>query len=219
MGKAIYTAIAASLVFVVGCAGQSVKLSDEHRRTLTTEKVHAVHVEPTGFRVESTGYSVAGVLFTPLVAVGASFEGLNLRETLSLEDPIVLVQERLLAALEGQYRLPNVIRVAQPAARFAGDTQYKSLNGVVLEVRTTKWGIDNNRAKYAAGARVLRLSDGAMLWDAICDDVTADKDKPSPEIDALRADNGALLKAKLNQAAEACADQLVAWVIQRVESR
>lgn len=215
------TVIAAtvSLAVLVGCAGQAVKLSEEHRRTLSTEQVHAVHVEPLGFQVESTGYTMAGVLFTPLVAVGAAFEGIDLHDKLGLEDPVVRVKGRLLDALEEHYRLPNVTRVAQPVGRFVGDTQYKSLRGIVLEVRTTRWGIDNNRAKYAAGARVLRLSDGSTLWDATCDAAIADEDKPSPDMEALRTDNGALLKLKLNQAADACADQLAAWAIQRVERR
>jgi hypothetical protein len=217
--KASCIAAVAFLALLAGCAGQRVKMSEDNRKTLTTQPVHAVHVEPTGFGVESTGYTVAGVLFTPLVALGQVAEGSEMRSGLGLEDPVVRVKERLLVALEENYRIPNVIRVAQPASRFSPDTQYKSLSGVVLEVRTTKWGIDNNRAKYAAGVRVVRLSDSVELWNAVCDDVVPDKGKPSPTIEMLRADRGALLKAKLVQAADACTDQLVAWAIERVESR
>jgi hypothetical protein len=215
--KAVTAAV--SLALLAACAGQHTKLTDDHRKTLTEQPVHAIHVEPLGFMVESTGYSVAAVLFTPLVVAGQAAEGSDLRTVLGLEDPVLRVKERVLAAFEERYRLPSVARVAQPSGRLSADTQYKALSGVLLEVRTTKWGIDNNRAKYAAGVRVVRLADSVTLWDAACNEVVADKDKPSPAREALRADNGALLKAKLNQAADACGEQLAAWAIERAESR
>lgn len=211
---------AVSLALLAACAGNHTRLTEDHRKTLTEQTVHAVHVEPAGFLVESTGYSVAAMLIGPLVVAGQAAEGSDLRTGLALQDPVIRVKERVLAALDERYRLPNVVRVAQPASRFAVDTtQYKALSGVVFEVRTTTWGIDNNRAKYAAGVRVLRLADHVVLWDAVCNDVIADKDKPSPEREALRADKGALLQAKLNQAADACSDQLAAWAIERAGSR
>lgn len=211
-------AIVLSLALLAGCAGQRTRLSEEHHKTLTTEPVHAVHsVATAGFMVQSTGYTTAGVLFSPLVVLAQAAEGASMISELGLEDPVVRVKERVLVALEGSYKIPNVIRVAQPVNRLASDT--KSMSGLLFEVRTIKWGIDNNRVKYAAGVRVVRLADNVTLWDAVCNDAIVDKDKPSPTADALRADKGALLKAKLNQAADACADQLAGWAIERVERR
>lgn len=215
--KTSRTVLIASLALLAGCAGQRVKMSEDHRKTLTEQPVHAVHfVAKGGFMVESTGYSVAGALM-PLVAIGQAAEGMSMMSEFELQDPVLRVKERVLGALEQQYRIPNVIRVAEPLDQLTYN--YNALSGVVFEVRTTKWGIDNNRAKYAAGIRVIRLADRVAIWDAVCDNVVADKDKPSPSSERLRADKGALLKTKLNQAADACAEQLAGWAIERAESR
>jgi hypothetical protein len=217
MMKSIRFALAAALL--AGCAGQNVRFSEDNRKLLTTQQVHAVHLQPLGFVVESTGRTVAAVFFTPLVAIAYAAEGGELHSTLGLEDPAPRVKERLLGALEKEYRIPNLTRVAQPAARFGAEPIYAELGGVIVEVRTTHWGIDNNRAKYAAGVRVLRLPDGETIWDATCDQVIAGKDKPSPTLDELRADSGALLKASLRDAADICADQLSEWALERAEKR
>jgi len=215
--RAVHFALAVALL--AGCAGQNVRFSEDNRKLLTTQPVHAVHLQPLGFVVESTGRTVAAVFLGPLLAVAYAAEGGELHSGLGLEDPALRVKERLLSALEKEYRIPHLTRVAQPGARFGAEPVYAELSGVIFEVRTTHWGIDNNRAKYSAGVRVLRLPDGETIWDAACEQVIAGKDKPSPTIDELRADNGALLKANLNDAADLCADQLSQWALERAEKR
>lgn len=210
---------ALSVALLAGCAGQNVRFSEDNRKLLTTQPVHAVHLQPLGFAVESTGRTVAAVFFGPLLAVAYAAEGGELHGGLGLEDPALRVKEHLLSALEKEYQIPNLTRVAQPGARFAVEPVYEGVSGVIFEVRTTHWGIDNNRAKYSAGVRVLRLSDRETIWDATCDQVISGKDKPSPTIDELRADNGALLKANLNDAADVCAAQLSQWALERAEKR
>ena len=207
------------LTLLSACAGQNVRFSEDNRKLLTTQPVHAVHLQPLGFVVESTGRTVAAVFFTPLVAIAYAAEGGELHSGLGLEDPAPRVKERLLGALEKEYQIPNLTRVAQPGARFGAEPVYAALSGVIVEVRTTHWGIDNNRAKYAAGVRVLRLPDGETIWDATCDQVIAGKGKPSPTIEELRAENGALLKANLRDAADVCAEQLSKWALERAEKR
>jgi hypothetical protein len=214
-------AVVAALL-LAGCAGQHVKLGDEQRRTLVSQPVYVVAVEPhAGFLVESTGYSAAYYLLSPLTMAVQMAESGGMQRDLALEDPVVRVRDRLLAALETHYKMTSVTRVAQPAGRLNPGALYRTLgsNGLVLEVGTAKWGIDNNRAKYAATARVFRLADDTVLWQAQCNDSIADPGKPGPASEALRANKGELLKAKMIQAADACADQLAAWAIEKAESR
>lgn len=205
-------AIFVASFLAAGCAGQQVQLGDADRRGLASQPVHAVHYPPARiFFVESSGYTTAAVLFSPLVVLAQTAESRSLASELELEDPVGRVKERLSAALESRTK---VNRVASPPERSDPETLRKVLgSGLVLEVRTEKWGIDNNRAKYAAGVHLLRLSDGATLWQAVCNDSIADKDKPSPTLDELKADRGELLKAKLGQAADACAEQLAGWAL------
>ena len=198
---------------LTGCAGQHVKLGAEERAALGRE-VHAIHLPPARiFFVESSGYTAAGVLFSPLIVIAQAAASKSLMDELQPEDPARRVKERLANALESDSRVSRIIRVERAPQRTDPETLRKEFgSGVVLQVRTEKWGIDNNRAKYAASAQIVRLSDGATLWHAVCTDKVADKDKPSPETDALKANRGELLKAKLGEVADACADELAAWI-------
>lgn len=67
-------------------------------------------------------------------------------------------------------------------------------------------------SEYSALVRLVRLSDSTVIWEAACNDAVADKDKSAPSREALMADEGALLKAKLAEAADRCADELSSWL-------
>jgi len=208
-GKALLSA--ASIAVLAGCAGPQVRLADQDRRALAeAPQIHVVHSVTQGaFLVESTGRTVAAVLFSPLVAVAAGFgDGHALHRDLRLEDPVLRVRDRLAGVLSADLQLANV-RVVNETVQSDQIDDLRALlrTGLVLDVRTTGWGLDNERAKYAVRARLLRLADSTLLWQGNCEHV-ADKALPSPSREALVADDGALLKAKLAQAAEHCADQL-----------
>lgn len=204
----------ATLLLLTACAGQQTRLTADNRRALSTEpQIHAVHyVWTPNFMIESTGYSVAAGLFTPLVVFVAWGEGMGLQRDYRLEDPVARVKDRLAIKLQTDFNLTNV-RVVSDPPKNDGVATLKQIfqTGIVLDVRTAKWGLDNARVKYAARARLIRLSDAAILWKATCE-FTADKAQPSPKMDELKANDGILLKAKILDAADGCADQLVAWV-------
>jgi hypothetical protein len=115
--------------------------------------------------------------------------------------------------------------------------------GVVLEVQTRRWRLEHNvsrvRLVYSARARLLRLADSAVMWQATCaayaaevraSDVPnfAERMKPHPTIGQPRADelmieelganDGKLLKAKLLEAAGGCADRLARSAVGKVSS-
>lgn len=202
------------LLLLTACAGQHTRLSSENRRSLAADtQLHAVHHKSMGsFSYESTGYSLAGVFITPLVVFAQVAEGSGMESDLQLEDPVLRVKERLVTALQTQFNLAKVVAVSDPPKSDGIETLAQAFRtGVVLDVRTMKWGVDNARAKYSARARLIRLSDAAILWNATCEFI-ADKAKPSPKMTELKANDGMLLKAKILDAADGCADQLVAWV-------
>lgn len=203
---------AAAIACLAGCAGQQVRLGEEDRALLHSQPVHVAHHVPArAFSVESTGYTALGVLVTPLVAGLMVAEGMGIQRDLQLEDPAPRVKERLADALRERLQLAS-LRMA-PAPTTSEDSEYLQKtfgSGVVLEVMTRGWGLDNNRPKYSARARFVRLSDGFTAWQATCE-VIADRDQPSPAREALVANGGELLKAKLVRAAERCAEQLAGW--------
>jgi hypothetical protein len=92
-------------------------------------------------------------------------------------------------------------------------------SGLVLDLRTGHWGMDNHRAKYYARARIINLDNSEVLWDRHCRWVVVDRAAPSPKKEALYADDGALLKANLQRAAETCADELALMLVNPSQTR
>lgn len=213
------TAISAlTLTLVAGCAGQQTRLASADLRSLSSQtQIHVVHHLPARiFWVEGSGYTAVGVLISPLVVIAQGQESQKLRDDLRLADPAPHVKDRLMRALQTNLNLTNARAVSDPPKNDDVETLKQVFRtGVVLDVRTMKWGIDNNRAKYSARARLVRLADSTIFWEATCNEFVADKGKPRPTREALTANDGELLKAKLRVAADGCADQLSAWATTR----
>jgi hypothetical protein len=213
--KTMRTTITAACVLIAGCAGQQVVMTPEDQRSLSSQPLYAVHYEAKGgFLVESTGHTAMALLVTPLVALTQVAEGNELRTQLALEDPVLRSKERLVKVVQSGLDLTQVRSIPKPQEGDAVASIKRAYgDGVLLDVRTTRWGIHNNRAKYQARARLVRLADSRVLWEAACNEVVAGKDAREPTREEISANNGALLKAKLGEAAELCADQLAAWLV------
>jgi hypothetical protein len=205
------------LTLLAACAAQRTAPMKEDELSLSLQpQIHAVHHEPQrAFSVQSTGYIVAAVLLpTPLVFLAATVDGHELKREFALEDPVSRMKHRLVSSLESRLKLTNVTAVSAPLRDDDIETLKRDFeSGVVLDVRTVKWGIDNNRGSYKARARLVRLADSSVLWEATCHDLVPGKAGPTRTRAALVANHGELLKSELREAADACADQLAGWVI------
>ncbi|HYD55342.1 MAG TPA: hypothetical protein VEB41_00390 [Burkholderiales bacterium] len=164
------------------------------------------------FTIEGTTENTIAMLFMPIVATPMVFRGMQMAKDLELRDPVTRVAGPLAASLKRALGSVEVVVTASEEDDDAAALARKLSGAMTLTVRTTTWGIDGYRARYAARARLLDLSQGRVAWEGQCAHV-ADADKPAPSMEALEADNGALLKAKLAQAADACAAQLAALVL------
>jgi hypothetical protein len=199
-------ALISTYVLLTGCAGQQTKLTKDHQLALAAQpQVHAIHHPPSKvFVIESTARS----LLMPLPL--SVLEGMALQRDLKLEDPAARVKDRLVNALQKDLGLTNVRVVSESPKDGSAETLKATYgSGAVLEVRTRNWGLDNYRVKYSALARLTRLPEADVLWEATCEDFVVDKGKPAPAMDALKANEGELLKAKLREGADGCAEQLV----------
>jgi hypothetical protein len=130
-----------------------------------------------------------------------------------IDDPVLRVTSRAVEVLAREAETDNVHSVASatPSA------------GLVLDFRTITWAVFfHNDAPsryvvaYRAQARLLDLDRNKVLWEAECPvprrvrgarsgvDV-----KTLPTLEALLADGGAALKARFDQQADACAEDLM----------
>lgn len=203
-------ALVSTGILLTGCAGQQKKLTKDDQLALAAQpQVHAIHHPPSKvFTIDSTARTL--LLPVPLSVL----EGMALQRDLKLEDPALRVKDRLVNALQKDLGLTNVRVVSESPKDGSAETLKATYgSGAVLEVRTRNWGLDNYRAKYSALARLTRLPDADVIWEATCKDFVVDKGKPAPAMGDLTAKEGGLLKAKLQQAADGCAEELVGWLL------
>jgi hypothetical protein len=173
-------------------------------------QVHIVHHSAKkGFLIESRGYRAATTLLTPLAILVQGADSNSVREKFALEDPVIHGKDLMKVALERELGLTNVRIVPDVSSDGTIDILKKRYTaGVVLELRTGHWGMDNRRVKYNASAKLTNLADSQVLWSTTCQWAILDQKGTAPEEEALFANDGALLKANLLKAAEICVNQI-----------
>jgi hypothetical protein len=139
-----------------------------------------------------------------------------------VEAPLDRVRDRVVHRLTGPLGYPGISRMT-PA--MAASDSVEVLRGtvtapLVLDFRTRSWGVGNLRGggepkaddpiytHHFVRARLLRLSDGQVLWQAVCGLRGYPGDETS-KLQHLLANRGALLRQKLTAAADRCSDELV----------
>jgi hypothetical protein len=148
---------------------------------------------------------------------GERAEGAELTHEVGLGDPVVLLKERLASRLAGE------ISRIRPVVEAMHSDDLKSLkqafgSATILDVKTTGWGLHYHMedtktffALYRVRARLIRLDQDKVVWQAeLTCAAGGDRQFGLPTLEELRANGGALLKTAIAQAAEVCAEPLLA---------
>jgi hypothetical protein len=144
------------------------------------------------------------------------------RDQTGIEAPLDRVRERMVTRLTGPLGYPAVLKRApvMVASDSAEALRASVKSPLVLDFATRSWGLGNLRGGgdpkpedliYVhdhVRARLVRLSDGQVLWQAVCGLRGYPGDDPVKLKDLL-ADGGAALRQKLITAADRCSDELV----------
>jgi hypothetical protein len=143
-----------------------------------------------------------------------------------IDAPLDRVRERVVSRLAGPLGHPGVGRVAPAMAAADGVEALRASarTPLVLDFRTRSWGLGNLRGggepkpddpiytHHFVRARLVRLSDGRILWQAVCGLRGYPGDEAARLADLL-AGGGALLRQKLAAAAEGCSEELVRFFL------
>jgi hypothetical protein len=147
---------------------------------------------------------------------------IEVRDETGIEAPLDRVRERTVTRLTGPLGYPAALK--QPPVMVASDAPDDIRASVkaplVLDFSTRSWGLGNLRGggepkpddpiyvHHHVRARLVRASDGQVLWQAVCGLRGYPGDDAVKWADLL-ADRGALLRQKLAAAADRCGDELV----------
>lgn len=210
------------LVLTYGCASplpeQIIVKKVELHRLKDQEEIQAIHYSlatPGVFIGDLEPQSAAAIVLVPFELLREKRLSKRLNE-LSLEDPILRVKERFLAALDRAGVFKHVRLVQAPLVGDGLDELKAALGkGLVIDFKTTHWTIGNSVSPdygrvyggifYEARSRIVHLEDSMILWQGVC--------VPTPiklgSWEQLMTENGTLLEAELNKSADICTRQLL----------
>ncbi len=218
--------ILALALLIGGCTAAETRMRPgDLLRLQASRDLVAVYHEPPPLHFWRPGHGLAA----------AANDGRQLRGAYAVQDPAARVRDRVLSALQSEVGLPDVRRVELPLGRDdAGDpaagrsvtadelsrlSRLRAALGTatLFEFETADWGLgfdfqDPGRygVYYSVLARLLRLEDSRVLWRAPVRCGFARKGTANPTLAEWLANQGVLLRAKLDEAADECAQQLVA---------
>lgn len=190
-----------------------------------TAEIRAVTYTPAPFVLMSAGKIAAGSLFGIVggAVAGNSMEkaGQELIAATGVTDPALAVRDRLAGAFEGDFGL-HANPADAPATDAVPDLKAKFGDSTVLDTRTLGWQLvyypsdwSHHFLVYAGRGRLLRLSDGKVLWEGRCLRKMPDEKGSRKTVDDYRANNGELLRQRAQEAANGCAEELLAHLAGR----
>jgi hypothetical protein len=201
---------------LAGCAGTYAQ----------TDLVRAERADRNALR-EAT--DVAVVWYAPPAPTFSGYvdeRSIEIRTQTGIEAPLDRVRDRFVARLARPLGYPVVQR--RPPVMVANDSvetlRASVTSPLVLDFRTTSWGVANLRSGGRAGgkpnpedpiythhfvrARLVSLSDGKTLWSAVCG-LRGYPGDETVQLQQLTAAGGVVLRQKLAAAADRCADELI----------
>jgi hypothetical protein len=205
-------------LFATACAPAFVPLDKEELARLKNEEIRVVTYQPPRFVYQAPapyfGAGAAGV-FNPVTGGFAGGMAADPRSQVyaidsPLEDPATQVKNVFIKGLANQLEVARLVQAGEPLSDDdARSLQKKFGGGVVLDFRTESWGLLASslvslpyQMIYGARARLLRLSEGRVLWQGQC--------RYAANLDQFKATSTPALTEKFAEAAENCAQQLLA---------
>lgn len=168
------------------------------------------------------GIPLAGPLIESSSRLGAKVE-----ERASLEDPSLMVMKGFVSALTSEGELNNIeltpVSMIDPGVNDLKQIFGKDSGELVLFFRTTEWGLVQNfldyDVVYSVNASLVRLEDVRFLWSGDCTFHGLNAPGRSMKSwDELTADNGALLKARLDAGRAVCVRELLSQFLGKEET-
>lgn len=211
---------------VAAVAEADIQISPNHRAALQAVGTVAVAQAPgsafgfTRSALGLTGTEVAvGILLSPASIFNPDHKYKVYAESyvrdLELVDPVPVVRRVFEQKLSSEITAERMRKVEEPLPADSVDALRAVVPiGLGIVVQTTAWqiqiapesGMGRQRVVYAAAAKAIQLPEGRTVWRATCRASTPEAISGNE----LRRDNGRLLKAKLDECALACANELLA---------
>lgn len=205
-------AVLAACAGLAACAPATINLGQGELAQIRQQPIRAVRYTPAPFVEFTPGNALLG----PIGGAAAVLHGKTLEKKYDLTDPAAAVEREVSAGLsrtDGLVIRPDDSVLTKDSPK---DLQAVFHHGLVLDFRTLGWQMIyypadwvRYRVQYAARARLVRVDDGRVLWQAVCK-LLEKNSHHAPTLGELEANNAALLKAHLHKLGEKCSKELLA---------
>lgn len=135
-----------------------------------------------------------------------------------LTDPSLRIRDRLLSTLAGDLDLKSFDVVPDPLESDSlGSIRARFPNRLVLDLKTDFWTLHGSvlssrrRLVSLVRARLIRTAGDKVVWEGWCG--AGQDESASRSFAEFTADNGALLRARLDEVADACTELLRAQLL------
>lgn len=212
---------------LASCSAKEIKMTSTMQERLRNEEILAVHYAPSPFSAQTPEVRNAGSAGMMFGAIGGAVAGAiqaheaeeagrQLVTEYHLEDPMPKIKQSLLNNLTRRQSFHNFKSLDEELPSDDLDALKKKLQkGLVLDFKTTAWSLNpagslsqnTYRVHYAGRARLIRLPEGTVEWQSVCETDGKIEDSAPTLLQAV-ANSGAFLKSQLNSASESCVSQL-----------
>src|SRR5215831_4247685 len=198
----------------------------EELARLNGQTVKAIHYSGSPFQV-MTGTAKVGMMAGGLLGGGfAAFQtestGDEMRKDYSLDDPILRVKAHFLTEVRTSLRLDTIDSVQTlPSSSDMDDLRAAFSKGTLFDFQSTNWHLTDYplgyyRIEYRARARLIRRDDSRVLWEGACN-FAGKEPTVSMTLDDFKANNAAILRQSLNEAPDACVQELLSQFLGKRE--
>lgn len=221
-----------SYLLVQGCAPSLVSMDRSELERLKYQPViHVVHYPAPLLTAWTFEAGLAGDIFIPFGILGGvvggfashaamQAEGEKLMKQCSLEDPSLKVREEVIKSLSSEVGIENFRLVSEPLDSDELDVLRSTFgDSLVMDFKTRGWTLMIEPLSqwtttrryyliYAPRARFIRLRDSKVIWLGYTSFDEKESLSTNSTWDELTENNCTLLKAKLDQAGNVCAQKL-----------
>lgn len=203
-------------LLVCGCAQKLIPIDRKEIVQLKNQAVIQVYYYPYLFKVykmDLIGLISSDYLYQEILAES---RGRKMVGDYSLDNPLSRVMDRFMSALADQLNL----KIVSQGILASGDIDttkgdFEKENTMTLDFETLDWRLlffltdwTHYRVIYSVRSRLIRLTDSKVVWQGLCVVKNQDTKYHRPTMKELVENNAKLLKAKLDEAADICAEQL-----------
>ncbi|MCG8546275.1 MAG: hypothetical protein MJE12_18915 [Alphaproteobacteria bacterium] len=205
---------------LAGCAATEMPLGDKGDAHLRNHNVYMVKEAPPSFGAITASKG----MFAALGAVAAHSAGSEMVRENGIEDPAIIVEQRIVRHIHAKFGAKGIGRVLDYTEKDKpSDGEWNAVagpNSVIVDVETRGWNFwyfpatwTRYRVGYSAVLRLIDGETGQVLSQYTCGISAPDSADAAPTYDEMMADRAALLKKMLAERADQCADQMVSKVL------